>query len=123
MRSQFFVVDRGQNEDKNTVFHKSGSAPSSPVKGQYYYDTGLDQVFVCTNAIGPVWAPLGQTYSAGNGLQVSSNTFSVKADNSGPGSNDGLVISSSGLRVDETKVPYLVQANTLLQVVILLVMD
>ena len=112
MRSQFFVVDRGQNEDKNTVFHKSGSAPSSPVKGQYYYDTGLDQVFVCTNAIGPVWAPLGQTYSAGNGLQVSSNTFSVKADNSGPGSNDGLVISSSGLRVDETKVPYLVQANT-----------
>src|SRR5262245_44792011 len=39
----------------NLVPYSSGTAPSSPVAGQLWWDSTNSQLKVCTNATGPVW--------------------------------------------------------------------
>ena len=45
-----------QNQLIGAVAHKSATSPSSPVEGQYYYDTGKQMIYVYT---GSVWVPCG----------------------------------------------------------------
>lgn len=49
-------IDMQQNEIVNVVLDVLGSAPSSPALGRIYYDSGLGQVGICTDATGPVWS-------------------------------------------------------------------
>ena len=45
-----------QNQLLNAVAHKSATSPSSPVEGQYYYDTGKGMIYVYE---GSTWIPCG----------------------------------------------------------------
>jgi len=45
-----------QNQLLNAVAHKSASAPSGPVEGQYYYDSAKQMIYVYS---GSVWVPCG----------------------------------------------------------------
>lgn len=44
-----------KNELQNAVIQNLGSAPSSPIAGQIYFDSGSKLFYICTNATGPVW--------------------------------------------------------------------
>jgi hypothetical protein len=48
-------VDLQQIPVLNLVPYKSGTAPSTPVTGQLWWDSTNGQLKVCTNATGPVW--------------------------------------------------------------------
>jgi hypothetical protein len=48
-------VDLSKNELQNAVIQQLASAPSSPVKGQIYFNTTDNQFYICSNATGPVW--------------------------------------------------------------------
>lgn len=63
-------IDLAKNELQNAVIQQLGSAPSSPVQGQIYYNTGDDNLYIYDGAD---WVDLTAGTGAGSG-DVSSNT-------------------------------------------------
>ena len=50
-------IDMNQNELQNAVAHLLGTAPSTPVDGQFYYNTGDNNIYVRRNG---AWKILGE---------------------------------------------------------------
>jgi hypothetical protein len=44
------AIDMGKNQIQNEQIHQLASAPSTPVKGQIYYNTSDDHIYICTVA-------------------------------------------------------------------------
>jgi len=64
-------IDLVQNEIQNATVQNLGSAPSTPHKGQIYYNTGTDRAYINTGTSGsPVWTDI--TTAAG-GLNAFAN--------------------------------------------------
>lgn len=55
-------INLQKNELQNAAIQKLSTAPATPVLGQIYFDTngGANQLYICTNATGPVWTPVQQ---------------------------------------------------------------
>ena len=68
------------------------SAPSTSSTGQIYYDSSASQVKIYN---GTDYIVVGKEYSAGNGLNLSTTTFSVDA-------HDGITVDANGVSVDTT---------------------
>lgn len=72
-------VDMAQNEIRNPAFHLLASAPSSPIEGQFYYDTTLHQ-FGYRTASAWVYP------TAGGGI---TNAYTTMTDGTTPASASG----------------------------------
>ena len=89
-------LDINQNELQNVAIQTVASLPASPVTGQVVIHSGALKYWD-----GSAWVDTtldtDTTYSAGNGISLSSTTFSVAG-------GDGLTQEASGLKVDSTVV-------------------
>lgn len=90
--------DFAQNEARNLRHHILASAPSSPVTGQVYYNSGDNNLYLWD---GSGWVDLtvqGSTYTAGAGLALSGSDFSVNVDDSSIEINaDTLRVKAAGI--------------------------
>ena len=75
-------VNLNKNELQNAVIQNLSTAPSSPVTGQLYYDTSVNQLKVYE---GTGWAPVGGVaYGAGapSGAPLSTGSLYLDTTNS-----------------------------------------
>lgn len=70
-------IDLNKNELLNAVVQQLASAPSSPVQGQIYYNTGDDTIYVYDGA---AWLDLGQSGGGGAVDSVNGSTGVVVLD-------------------------------------------
>ncbi len=54
-------IDLGQNQMLNAALENSPTHLLKPVLGQAYYNTELQTVFICIDAVGQVWLDLGDS--------------------------------------------------------------
>lgn len=90
-------IDLNKNELQNAVVHPLGSAPSSPVEGQIYYDSSVgDKKIYLWN--GTAWVAVGevQTFSAGEGIDVTivGNNITISGEDA-TSTNKGIASFSS----------------------------
>lgn len=65
-------IDMGKNQILNFVVQGLSSAPGTAPVGFIYYDTGTNQLKICTNATGPVFTALGSGSGTVTVLSVAS---------------------------------------------------
>lgn len=70
-------IDLANNSLLNAALHPSGSAPSNPVVGQVYFNTGNDTLYVCTDATGPVWDPIASDDNYADSLSLVGDTLTI----------------------------------------------
>jgi hypothetical protein len=90
-------IDLNKNELQNAVVHPLGSAPSSPVEGQIYYDSSVgDKKIYLWN--GTAWVAVGeaQTFSAGEGIDIAvvGNNITISGEDA-TDTNKGIASFSS----------------------------
>ena len=80
------AIDLTQQELQNARVQNLGSAPSTPVKGQLYFNTSDSTLYWCENNVGPVWVPAKATGGAfpGYGSVLAETTFGIaRSDGAG----------------------------------------
>jgi len=70
-------IDLANNSLLNAALHPSGSAPSNPVVGQVYFNTGNDTLYICTDASGPVWDPIASDDNYADSLSLVGDTLTI----------------------------------------------
>lgn len=70
-------IDLANNSLLNAALHPSGSAPSNPVVGQVYFNTGNDTLYICTDAAGPVWDPIASDDNYADSLSLVGDTLTI----------------------------------------------
>lgn len=99
-------LDLNQNELQNAVLHPLGTAPSNPVEGQIYYNSGSNAIFVYD---GTQWINISGDITeviAGDGLTGGGNSGSVTVDVNTDGSTietsgDAIRVKASGITSNE----------------------
>lgn len=92
-------INLGKNELQNAAIQNLSSAPSSPVLGQIYFDTTDNELYICTNATGPVWDSLGgdiESVIAGAGLTGGGSDGEVTID---VGAGTGIIVNANDVAV------------------------
>jgi len=70
-------IDLANNSLLNAALHPSGSAPSNPVVGQVYFNTGNDTLYICTDATGPVWDPIASDDNYADSLSLVGDVLTI----------------------------------------------
>ena len=93
-------INLNKNELRGAAIQNLATAPSSPVLGQVYYDTGDDTVYVCTDIVGPVWTSLSGDITsvvAGSGLSGGGTQGEVTLN---IGQGNGITVSADAIAVN-----------------------
>lgn len=69
-------IDLNKNELQNAAIQNLATAPATAVKGQIYFNTSENKLYICTNATGPVWSELAQGGSITVGTDADNNLLS-----------------------------------------------
>lgn len=69
-------IDLNKNELQNAAIQNLATAPATAVKGQIYFNTSENKLYICTNAIGPAWSELAQGGSITVGTDADNNLLS-----------------------------------------------
>lgn len=95
-RKYLSAIDMSKNEIQNHVLHRLASAPSSPVEGQIYYNTGDDKVYY-RNATD--WVEFGAA-----GEPPAMGTDDITNDSNGTGTTASDVLDDHESRIDAMEV-------------------
>ena len=71
-------IDLANNSLLNAALHPSGSAPSNPVVGQVYFNTGNFTLYICTTGgASPVWDPIASDDNYADSLSLVGDTLTI----------------------------------------------
>lgn len=109
----FSSIDLNKNELQNAVVQNLGSAPSSPVEGQIYYDTGDDTIYFRN---GSAWVSIGGDITgvtAGDGMTGGGSSGAVTLNVVG---GDGITANANDVAITAAQTTITSVLNTSLVV-------
>jgi len=93
-------IDLGKLELQNARIQNLATAPSSPEEGQIYFNTSDKKLYVYGNGNWVDLTSQGVTYSAGTGLSLNGETFSVNY-----GTTSGTAAQGNDSRLSDSRTP------------------